>query len=300
MLLPVLRILLDMRKDLSIVLFTSTEMWKALELSQTERFSVRPISRIKSSKDIDFGLSLEGVVEKDHGKSRYATMPRHQIFAEALGILDTVRRREHEQDFSIALSQMDEAHASRLLARIKRPIVAIQVKGHAAVRTLPILQVKASAGELKRLGYSVIMVDQGTYSVLKDASVHQFPGTSLRIWMAILKRCEFALTMDSGIFHMAHAMNVPAICFYGPTRIEERGAFHPSFAKGCVIPIRLAEVVNCRPCFMTYDLCKGKFSCMKQVPTSILLRLVAQAALKMRSTLAPDPALALVPSSVVA
>lgn len=289
MLLPVLRVLLSIYPKLRLRLYTTSRHARFLELSQTDRFMVLPDSR-RTKDEVDLGISLEGVVEKDHSgrAGRYSKMPRHAIFAESLGILNEVLQVEHGQDFTITTSASDIKQASKLLTGIRRPIVGIQVRGNELSRTLPLEQVIEVIALLARLGYAVVPLDACWISKLKGEHVHQFPKASLREVLEIMRQCKFLITMESGLLHLAHSANAPLICFYGPTRVEERGAFHPSFSRGWVIPIKLNELHNCEPCFMQSFDCRRRYRCIQRTPTLQLLQQVEQAVLRMQSTLGHD------------
>jgi ADP-heptose:LPS heptosyltransferase len=289
MLLPVLRVLLELYPSLMLKLYTTSRHAKFLEHTQTDRLEILPDSRIVRDH-VDLGISLEGVVEKDHcGRGgQYATMPRHSIFAEVLGILSEVQRQETRQNFSIVTTIDDVKRAAKMLSGISRPIVGLQVRGNELSRTLPLEQVIELVQLITRLGYAVIPLDSCMLAKLKGEYVYQFPSASLREVLEIIKRCKFLITMESGLLHMGHVADAPLICFYGPTRVEERGTFHPSFSKGWVIPIKLNELFNCRPCFMRPVDCGWRYRCIRQTPTPQLLQAVEESILKMQSILDHD------------
>jgi lipopolysaccharide heptosyltransferase II len=77
-----------------------------------------------------------------------------------------------------------------------------------------------------------------------------------------LSKCTLAITNDSGLMHLASAVGVPTLSFFGPT-VKEFG-FAPRSAKAVVL-----ENVGlyCRPCTkIGLDHCPEKhFRCMKEI-----------------------------------
>jgi lipopolysaccharide heptosyltransferase II len=79
---------------------------------------------------------------------------------------------------------------------------------------------------------------------------------------AALAKCEFAITNDSGLMHLASAVGLPTVSFFGPT-VKEFG-FAPRSPKATV----LQNVgLYCRPCTkIGLDHCPEKhFRCMKEI-----------------------------------
>jgi heptosyltransferase-2 len=79
---------------------------------------------------------------------------------------------------------------------------------------------------------------------------------------AALAECSFAITNDSGLMHLASAVNVPTLSFFGPT-VKAFG-FAPRSSKATLIE---NEGLYCRPCTkIGLDHCPEKhFRCMKEI-----------------------------------
>lgn len=289
MLLPVIRVLMNLYPKMKVQLYTTRRHAQFLEHAATERLCFLDTRTIRKG-GVDLGMSMEGVVERDHDLpgTKYTTMPRHMIYAESLDIEKEVKKIEHLQDFSVATSQEDKKRALSLTCGIKRPMVMLQVRGNAATRCLPFDKIIAITKHLEKMGFAVLPSDYVFFPALKSDNVFQFYKATLRQVLEIMKLCKFLITMESGLLHMAHTANVPTICFYGPTRIEERGAFHPSYEKGWVVPIKLDKEVKCKPCFVTTVQCEGKVSCMRAIPTIRLVAMVETAVQRMLSILGQE------------
>jgi len=291
MLLPVLRVLMKCYPQMTVHLFTVDKHVNLLKPSETRHFKVHTEHETRTVP-LDFGMSLEGVVEKDHAGrgNRYEKMGRHLIYAEALGILRAMRAAEHEQDFSIVTTDADKRRARAWTNGINRPLIAVQVRGNETSRALPFDRIVAIVRYLTRAGFAVYPADHQFFAKLRGDNVFQFPQATFREIIEILKHCKFIVSMESSFLHLAHVVNRPVICFYGPTRIQERGAFHPSYDRGWVIPIELNREFNCEPCFFSFAACRGQLKCMRNVPIQRIVERVDWATQRMLSILDHSPA----------
>jgi lipopolysaccharide heptosyltransferase II len=79
---------------------------------------------------------------------------------------------------------------------------------------------------------------------------------------AVLAQCCLAITNDSGLMHLASAVGVPTVSFFGPT-VKAFG-FAPRSSKAIVLE---NEGLYCRPCTkIGLDHCpEGHFRCMKEI-----------------------------------
>ena len=76
-----------------------------------------------------------------------------------------------------------------------------------------------------------------------DVPVVNGVGTlSLMHSAALLSRCRLLISNDSGLMHMATALQVPVVAIFGPT-VQEFG-FYPFQARAEVV----SEPLPCRPC----------------------------------------------------
>lgn len=87
-------------------------------------------------------------------------------------------------------------------------------------------------------------------------------GNNLSQTAANIKICKAVYTNDSGLMHLATAMRVPVIAFFGST-VREFG-FYPYKAK--IIELEIKDL-SCRPCthIGRANCPKGHFKCMKDI-----------------------------------
>jgi heptosyltransferase-2 len=81
-------------------------------------------------------------------------------------------------------------------------------------------------------------------------------GTSVRQLMALIKRCDFFITNDSGPMHIAAALNVPLVAVFGPT---DHTTTSPYSDRAVVV----RRDVECAPCLLRE--CPTDHRCMKGV-----------------------------------
>lgn len=84
---------------------------------------------------------------------------------------------------------------------------------------------------------------------------------------ALLSRCRLLFSNDSGLMHMATALQVPVVAIFGPT-VQEFG-FYPFQARADVVSVPL----SCRPCSTKGSMrCpRGHHACMKDIPSARVL-----------------------------
>ncbi len=92
--------------------------------------------------------------------------------------------------------------------------------------------------------------------------------TSVRQLMAVIKRCDFFLTNDSGPMHIAAAFDVPIAAIFGPT---DQSTTSPFSERAVVIK----PEVDCAPCLLRE--CPTDHRCMTQVTAAA----VAEGCLKL-------------------
>lgn len=122
--------------------------------------------------------------------------------------------------------------------------------------------------KLESSGYKVVLfgsMDESESARLISGQLNSainLCGESLLQTAANLKICKAVYTNDSGLMHLAAAMKVPVIAFFGST-VREFG-FFPFKANSIELEV---ENLSCRPCtHIGRSYCpKGHFKCMKEI-----------------------------------
>ncbi|MCX5828387.1 MAG: lipopolysaccharide heptosyltransferase II [Deltaproteobacteria bacterium] len=92
--------------------------------------------------------------------------------------------------------------------------------------------------------------------------------TSVREVMALIARCHAFITNDSGLMHVAGAMNVPTVAIFGSTNPVTTS---PPGERNIIIQ----KPVDCSPCLKT--VCPTDFRCMNLIGVEEVLAAVGQA-----------------------
>ncbi len=79
---------------------------------------------------------------------------------------------------------------------------------------------------------------------------------------ALIERCSYYLTCDSGPMHIAAAVNTPTIALFGPTSFIR----HPPYGHGHIVIQKPAE---CRPCYERT--CTKNYACMEAIEVEDVL-----------------------------
>jgi heptosyltransferase-2 len=126
----------------------------------------------------------------------------------------------------------------------------------------------AAVGDLaaERWGARVIILGSGTEKEVCDAvdgamkgpSLNLCGATSLGAAMALIKRCGFFVTNDSGLMHVAAALDVPLVAVFGSTNATATG---PRSRKARVV----RHDLDCAPC--KKSVCPRDFRCMLDIRT---------------------------------
>ena len=86
--------------------------------------------------------------------------------------------------------------------------------------------------------------------------------TRLREAMALIERCTLFVTNDSGLMHVAAALNVPLIAIFGSTNPITTGPWGP---KSRVVRVP----IDCSPCLKP-ECPETHFNCMNQIDVDMV------------------------------
>ncbi|HMA33063.1 MAG TPA: glycosyltransferase family 9 protein [Chloroflexia bacterium] len=96
---------------------------------------------------------------------------------------------------------------------------------------------------------------------------------------ALLARCRLTVSVDTGLLHMAGALNIPWIGLFGPTNPDVTGPYDPSWGEALIAPFR--KPATCAACWKQAfkyedDRCRtlDRGSCMNKLAVSPVLHAV--------------------------
>jgi heptosyltransferase-2 len=114
--------------------------------------------------------------------------------------------------------------------------------------------------------------DRGAAQTITELSgqserVLDFTGkTSLGLAMALIERCHCFVTNDSGLMHVAAALQVPLVAVFGSTN-------HITTAPFSERAVIVRQELDCSPCLKTH--CpEGHFRCMEEISVDAVLQAV--------------------------
>jgi len=221
---------------------------------------------------------LDGLLELDHtGTPEFSHSQRIDIYARALGV-----HLEPPVSWDLELDDDDERVADEVVQTSAQKTIAVQLKGHAPQRSLGPRMFGPLVDGLRALGRLLVLDDEKGFGPSGNGIVNLAGKTTPRQAIAILKRCDAALTMESGVFWLAHLAKIPTVCFFGPTRPSERLLYHPLYPKG-VRAVVMNELLNpvCPPCWGNGGACdawnRKVARCMNEPDPNLVTSLVTKA-----------------------
>ena len=225
-----------------------------------------------------YRVALDGLLELDHtGEPEFSHRTRIDLYARALGF-----HVEPPVSWDLDLDDHDERVADELVQTSAQKTIAVQLKGHAPQRSLGPRMLGPLVDGLRALGRLLVLDDEKGFGPSGNGIVNLAGKTTPRQAIAILKRCDAALTMESGVFWLAHLAKIPTVCFFGPTRPSERLLYHPLYPKG-VRAVVMNELLHpvCPPCWGNGGACdawnKKVARCMNEPDPNLVTSLVTKA-----------------------
>jgi len=184
-----------------------------------------------------------------HAVTRYLEIPRY--LGANLG----------KPEFFLPIPKEDEDYANNLLEQLFKnsknikKIININPNARWPSKIWPWERFRALIKELSLKGYAVILVggpndrnrmDKAFHGI--GENVYNLAGqTSLKVLAAIFRRGDCLVTNDSGPMHLAVAVGLPIIAFFGPTNPLRTGPFE--WENGRKKNIVLSCGVDCAPCY---------------------------------------------------
>ena len=112
----------------------------------------------------------------------------------------------------------------------------------------------------------VSQIEKRLSPAAKERVLNLAGGVDFGTYLALIKRADLVVTIDSGPLHVAAALDRPTISLWGP---GDPGHYAPCYGKHQI----LYETVYCSPCLYHADVppCGGKNRCMENIPVEALL-----------------------------
>jgi ADP-heptose:LPS heptosyltransferase len=153
-------------------------------------------------------------------------------------------------DFHLHLDDGVRRQAAERLADLRSPIVAMHVAGGRAIKQWPQERFAEVARWLAQERHASVVLTGATEdraanalvrAAMRPADALDVAGASLVEAAAILERCDFLVTGDTGPMHLAHAVGTPVVAIFGPS---DPRRYAPRGPRDRVVRIDLP----CAPC----------------------------------------------------
>ena len=213
----------------------------------------------------DYGLILDGTVERDHQEPRLQAYHRIDQYLSAIG----VKEENIVFDWSCDISQFD-AVADDF---VEKPYIVFQGRGSGPRKSLP----NETIDSIIKLGNSDnvrIAVVGGAEGVISQKNYDSskthvfFKQLNLEQLFWLISKAQCLVCMDSSPLWVSHFTSTPVVALLGATRSEQRIVYHPLYPEGAA-SIELSRYVDCEPCFESAEACGGKYSCLALSPAKI-------------------------------
>ena len=210
------------------------------------------------------GPLLTHSVVMDEGISRLHQVEYYLSILRAMGW----EAKTRDPALSVGESDMDSIHAELLAEGIGRDDLVIGLSPGAifgsAKRWPPERFAVVGDWAAERWGCKVaVMGSRGEQEIcaavacsMKNRPVNMCGKTNLRSAVALIKRCRYFVTNDSGLMHVGAALGVPMVAVFGST---DHLATGPRSSKARVV----RHEVECAPCLR--PVCPTDHRCMKGI-----------------------------------
>jgi heptosyltransferase-2 len=160
--------------------------------------------------------------------------------------------------------------AAHLPDQAQAPLLALAPGAHWPTKRWPVERLAAVAQDMmQRQRAAVVILGAAEDKPLAQALGQRLQGPvldstghlSLMHSAALLSQCRLLISHDSGLMHLAVALQIPVLAIFGPT-VQEFG-FYPFQARAQVLSTSLA----CRPCSTkgSRRCPRGHHACMQQI-----------------------------------
>jgi len=164
-------------------------------------------------------------------------VPRQHLMAAAAGM----RISDPRPVYCVADEETE--FAQQLLAQMRRPLAGLQVNATSKLRTYPAAKLRRTAALLLDAGFGVVILDEALGGDWPTGSFDLSGVLSIRQVAAIIDELDVLIAPDSGLMHLAAAVETPCIALFGPTDPDLRIRGYPT----CVA-LRGNSSAGCPPC----------------------------------------------------
>lgn len=207
----------------------------------------------RTPNEDSIGISMDWVLERDHGSSVLSPFHRVEIYFRALGMkMPSV----DELDWSMDLDAFP-----------KNPVKDesyVVFQGHGANRNkqLPLDSIWKICTTLNENGIKVYYTGNPQFGGTGPLTVHTQYGWSKKEMFSAIAGARCLVTMDSSPLWISHFTRTPTVVILGPTGTElQRSSLHPLYPEG-VVSLKMNEWIDCPTCYEKASACSHSMRCL--------------------------------------
>lgn len=168
-----------------------------------------------------FKVTTSYLLEDMNIFNHYLDYSRVEHMSERLALTRTLINGEQSTPIRpyIEISDAEHTQATEFIRKIRptnTKILYLNGIAGESDRCLSTDQISAILTELKAYPDIKILMPSKEYSKFKSDQLVKLPKTSFTGFCAILKRCDYIISVDTSVVHIASAYNIPAIAFFSP------------------------------------------------------------------------------------
>lgn len=221
-----------------------------------------------NSREANWVFQTETITRQEHYSPKLGQYLR---FGDRIGLLD------EPVEFGLVCTAQEQARARTLLDGVRRPFAVFMLGSSCPSRRwFPDRTGATVAAVWERYGYSSVLLGTDADQAFADvvcrtarAPVRNLVGkTTLRDVLAVFAEAALAVTPDSGAMHMAAAVGVPVVSFWGATSAARSAPYGWS-------ELTVTGTAACAPCYLKH--CPIGRVCMESIEPAHVLARVAVA-----------------------
>lgn len=192
----------------------------------------------------DYGILLDGAIERDHYTAGLSELHRIDIYFKALG----VKKIPRKLDWSLDVDRLPDTNK-------ESNYIVFQPRGSTYKKHLPSSTIAWLLKSFRETGTDVVLLGEPNFF-------------SAGMLFSIIAKARALVCMDSSPLWISHFTKTPTLVLLGPSRVSERLIYHPLYpnkAKG----LALNELINCESCFEQARKCNDNMDCLKINPEKI-------------------------------
>lgn len=209
----------------------------------------------------EYGIMLDGTVERDHAQRTLSELHRTNIYFGALGVQKVPRKLDWSMDL-------------KRLSGIEIPVenyIVFQGRGSTSKKQLPSETIQSLIFRFEERNIPLIYIGERVgLRAKKKNTIFKWQDFPVRALFSYIAHAKALVTMDSSPLWVSHFTKTPTVVLFGPTRASERLIQHPLYPKRA-IGIALNECMNppCKSCFEAAGKCNDRIDCLKIRPQRI-------------------------------